>query len=126
MHRLLCPLALFIVDVDNFKHINDTFVHPTGDKVLRKVAQVLKHACRETDIVARFRGNEFALLLPGTDPSNPREFALKHKRSALQGKPESPARPAAIKPSGSGSGAGIPAVNVPRVTTRWQGTPLIP
>ena len=75
MHRLLYPLALFIVDVDSFKQINDTFGHPTGDKVLRKVAQVLKRACRETDFVARFGGDEFAVLLPGTDLQGARIIA---------------------------------------------------
>jgi diguanylate cyclase (GGDEF)-like protein len=75
MHRLLYPLALFIVDVDNFKQINDTFGHPTGDQVLRKVAQALKRACRETDFVARLGGDEFAVLLPGTDLQGARIIA---------------------------------------------------
>ena len=75
MHRLLYPLALLIVDVDSFKHINDAFGHPTGDEVLRKVAQVLKRACRDTDFVARFGGDEFAVLLPGTDLQGARIIA---------------------------------------------------
>ena len=74
-HRLLYPLALFVVDVDSFKQVNDTFGHPTGDKVLCKVAQVLKRACRETDFVARFGGDEFAVLLPGTDLQGARIIA---------------------------------------------------
>lgn len=56
--------ALLIVDIDRFKQINDTFGHPTGDRVLGDVADVLRSRMRATDVVARLGGDEFAIVLP--------------------------------------------------------------
>jgi diguanylate cyclase (GGDEF)-like protein len=59
------PLSLVMVDIDHFKKVNDTFGHLEGDKVLCKIASLLKDSVRKKDIVARYGGEEFVLILPG-------------------------------------------------------------
>jgi diguanylate cyclase (GGDEF)-like protein len=61
------PLALVLVDLDNFKSINDDRGHQAGDAVLRRVAAILDSGARNADLAARYGGEEFALLAPETD-----------------------------------------------------------
>jgi len=61
------PVSLILVDIDNFKDINDTYGHKAGDHVLKEFAGVLKKITRKSDIVARWGGEEFAVILPKTD-----------------------------------------------------------
>ncbi|WP_052941374.1 histidine kinase N-terminal 7TM domain-containing protein [Chromobacterium subtsugae] len=61
------PIAMAILDLDNFKQINDSHGHQVGDRVLQALARLLQRECRATDIVCRLGGEEFLVLLPGSD-----------------------------------------------------------
>jgi diguanylate cyclase (GGDEF)-like protein len=59
-------VSLLMLDIDNFKKFNDTFGHPRGDQVLKKIGEVLREVIREGDIAARYGGEEFVVILPET------------------------------------------------------------
>jgi len=61
------PLAGFMADLDHFKRVNDEFGHQTGDDVLAAFGQLLREQTRATDVLTRFGGEEFVVLLPHTD-----------------------------------------------------------
>jgi diguanylate cyclase (GGDEF)-like protein len=61
------PIGLIMLDIDNFKSINDTYGHPQGDVVLKRVARVVADSSRDADFPARYGGEEMALILPHTD-----------------------------------------------------------
>ncbi len=65
--RYQTPLSCIILDVDDFKFINDRFGHTAGDLALKKTARLLNSLVRNTDVVARYGGDEFTLILPNTD-----------------------------------------------------------
>lgn len=75
-------LALALIDVDAFKRINDTFTHTLGDAVLRAVADGLRGECRGADLPARFGGDEFVLVLPGTPIEGARQM-LERLRDSI-------------------------------------------
>ncbi|MCG8615209.1 MAG: diguanylate cyclase [Desulfobacterales bacterium] len=69
------PCSLFMVDIDHFKKINDTYGHGAGDKVLKQIAGALSDIARSSDIVARYGGEEFAVVAPGADMTLARNLA---------------------------------------------------
>jgi diguanylate cyclase (GGDEF)-like protein len=68
-------MALAMLDIDNFKKINDTFGHPVGDDILKGLVEVLMAHARESDVVARYGGEEFAIIFPDTPARSAREAA---------------------------------------------------
>ena len=82
--RFGTSLALVLFDLDNFKQINDRCGHQTGDEVLCAVAAMLRARVRETDLPARFGGEEFAVVLAGTDLGGARAVAEKLRHDLSQ------------------------------------------
>jgi diguanylate cyclase (GGDEF)-like protein len=80
------PLALAMIDVDRFKEYNDRFGHVAGDEVLREIVQLLLRSARTTDVIARFGGEEFAVVLPETTAEGAAAVA-ERLREAVAGAP---------------------------------------
>ncbi len=80
------PVALVLLDVDRFKRINDEFGHPTGDAVLVEVARRLEGTVRAGEVLARIGGEEFAWLLPASDPADA-VAAAERARAAIAARP---------------------------------------
>jgi diguanylate cyclase (GGDEF)-like protein len=86
------PLTLALIDVDMFKRINDMFSHAVGDTVLRRVASVIRAHCRQDDLPVRYGGDEFLLVLAGTDLTTGTRVLERLKRAsdACQWQAEAP------------------------------------
>jgi two-component system, cell cycle response regulator len=83
-NRLGYPLGLFMIDIDHFKLVNDTYGHIAGDEVLTRVARTIEDSVRASDVVARYGGEEFAVILVGCPPSDLEVLAEK-TRLAVDG-----------------------------------------
>ena len=102
------PLALVVADLDDFKAINDRHGHPAGDTVLRELADVLRENTREVDLAARWGGEEFVVLLPGTDAAGAAQLA-ERVRAALEGRTILSSEGVAIRATASFGVAAYPA-----------------
>ena len=74
-------LSVALMDLDNFKFFNDAYGHIAGDEVLKQVSQALQSCCRNYDVLARFGGDEFAMLLPGMDVEKAQRMVLRLRRA---------------------------------------------
>lgn len=83
------PLTVIMGDVNGLKLVNDSFGHTVGDKLLKKVAEVMTAGCRSDDVIARLGGDEFVILLPKTDNHEAKEIVKRIKERALNEKVES-------------------------------------
>jgi two-component system cell cycle response regulator len=79
-------VSLLLIDIDFFKKINDTYGHPIGDSVLRKVAGIVRKTIRTVDIPARYGGEEFAVVLVGTDARGAMKMAERLRKSVADAK----------------------------------------
>lgn len=75
------PLSMIVIDIDNFKFINDTFGHIAGDKVLRSIAQLLAEEMRSPDSIARYGGDEMVIILPESSESGALLVAERMQRT---------------------------------------------
>jgi two-component system cell cycle response regulator len=94
--RLGYAVGVLMIDLDNFKRVNDTYGHPVGDEVLRDVAMALRQNLRRTDVAARYGGEEFAIILPGLSAAGLRAVGEKLRRAVsalgpIQTQPDGPA-----------------------------------
>ena len=69
------PITLMIIDLDEFKLVNDTYGHPAGDEMLRRIGRIGREHTRTTDLIGRIGGEEFALLMPNSDAEGAAHFA---------------------------------------------------
>jgi diguanylate cyclase (GGDEF)-like protein len=76
------PLTVGLIDVDRFKEYNDAHGHHRGDQLLKELAAAWRHTARASDLVARWGGEEFAVLLPGCDGSQAMEMIERLRRAA--------------------------------------------
>lgn len=74
------PLSVLLLDIDHFKQVNDMYGHPAGDLVLNHLGNVLLHAIRDSDIAARYGGEEVVVIAPNTDVSTAVELAERLRR----------------------------------------------
>jgi diguanylate cyclase (GGDEF)-like protein len=87
LHQQREPFTVFFLDIDGFKHINDTLGHAAGDLLLQEIAQRLTASLRETDFVARLGGDEFAIIQSGETDQREGAIALARKILNVVGKP---------------------------------------
>jgi diguanylate cyclase (GGDEF)-like protein len=78
--RQMSTTSLLMIDVDHFKQYNDSYGHPAGDALLRRLAALLSDSARSCDVVARYGGEEFAILLPVTDTSGALDLAERLRK----------------------------------------------
>ena len=84
MRRLGHEVSLAMIDIDYFKKVNDTYGHATGDRVLRSLSRLLSQRMRQTDIVGRYGGEEFAVIMIGANAENARRAIDKVRQSWAQ------------------------------------------
>src|SRR2546423_444072 len=102
------PFTVALIDVDNFKAINDTHGHLAGDEVLRTLAHACMQHMREGDTFARFGGEEFAVLLPGTDAAQALHWLERLREQVAQLRVELAGAPVGV-PGGIGGGRPSPS-----------------
>ncbi|MBN1586414.1 MAG: GGDEF domain-containing protein [Candidatus Omnitrophica bacterium] len=83
VRRYGMPVSLLMIDIDDFKQYNDTYGHPAGDKLLRRISDIIRHGTRRIDLSARYGGEEFAVMLPVT-PMTGAKIAAERLRARVE------------------------------------------
>jgi diguanylate cyclase (GGDEF)-like protein len=111
------PVTVALVDLDHFKRFNDTYGHPVGDAVLRRVARALASATPATGVAARWGGEEFAIVMPGDAGETPEEIGERLRRAVseivlfeIEGAPQVTASVGVARWAGDGERPSIPAL----------------
>jgi diguanylate cyclase (GGDEF)-like protein/PAS domain S-box-containing protein len=78
------PISLIMADIDFFKHVNDKYGHPAGDRILADTALAIQSACRDYDIVGRYGGEEFAVILPNTTAEKAAVIAERMRKKVAE------------------------------------------
>ena len=108
-----------MIDVDRFKAINDSYGHPTGDRVLSEISEILRQNMRAVDIVARMGGEEFAVMMPETAPEAADAAAERLCKAVAETPIAAPGLPAPIRATVSiGVAACRPGETLHAVTER--------
>ena len=84
LRRYQINLSLIMFDIDHFKKVNDTYGHDAGDKVLKRITEIVSNAIRDTDIFARWGGEEFMVLTPNTMMSQAYDLAERIRKNIEQ------------------------------------------
>jgi two-component system, cell cycle response regulator len=79
------PLSVLMLDIDHFKNVNDTYGHVVGDRILKNITQQIKHVMREGDILMRYGGEEFLLILPGASKNDSYAIAERIRHAIKDG-----------------------------------------
>jgi diguanylate cyclase (GGDEF)-like protein len=82
------PVALLMIDIDDFKSVNDRYGHMAGDTVIRAVSDILRRSVRLFDVCTRFGGEEFAILMPGSGPDSAASIAERIRRRIEEYQPD--------------------------------------
>jgi len=78
------PLSIVLFDIDHFKSVNDKYGHQAGDEILKNISHLLQKNCRSYDVVSRWGGEEFLVLLPGSNTDVAHEFAERTRKNIEQ------------------------------------------
>lgn len=106
-NRYGSPFSLILFDIDDFKKLNDTYGHQAGDEVLHDTSAILQNVSRDTDVVVRYGGEEFIIILPNTSEEDT-IFLADRIRKAVQDSTFLPGRAAAARITVSGGIASYP------------------
>lgn len=82
------PISIVMADINGIKLVNDAYGYKAGDELIRKIAGIISRECRADDIIARIGGDEFAIILPGTNPDQARRFAARISEAMAYEKPD--------------------------------------